>query len=85
MQHTRKTRNDNIGKSLTECSQTNRSPRHRLMETTKQEIGCGPYSSGVISLEGREFSCGRSNNPSSYTKKTVASLRSTCFVHLSIS
>ena len=69
MQQTRTTRNNNKGKSQTECSRTNRKASHRLMESTKQEIGCGPYSSGVISLEGREFSCGRSNDPSSYIKK----------------
>ena len=54
------------------------------MESTKQEIECGPYSSGVIGLGGGVFSCGHSNDPSS-DKKAVASLRSTCFVHLLIS
>jgi len=58
-------------------------PRHRLMESTKQEIGSEPYSSGVIGLERRGVPSGRSNVPSS-NKKIDASLRSTCFLHLLI-
>jgi len=60
----------------------NKKPRHRLMENTKQEIGYVPYSSGVIDLDGRRFSCGRCNDPSSDTIKSFASFRSICFVHL---
>ena len=60
----------------------NKKPRHRLMENTKQEIGCVPYSSGVRDLDGRRFYCGRCNDPSSDTIKTVAPLRSNCFAHL---
>jgi len=37
--------------SQTACSRANRKPRHRLMESTKKEIGCGPDSSGVAGLD----------------------------------
>ena len=54
--------------SQIECSRANRKPRHRLMESTKKEIGCGPDSSGVVGLDGG--SCGRSNDPSRDKKKS---------------
>jgi histidinol phosphatase-like enzyme len=38
--------------SQTACIRANRKPRHKLMESTKKEIGCEPDSSGVVGLEG---------------------------------
>jgi len=60
-----------------ECSRANRKPRHRLMNSTKKEIGCGPDSSGVVGLVGLSGVLWTRDK-----KKAVVYLTSTCFVHL---
>ena len=63
--------------SQTECSRANRKPRHRLMNSTKKEIGCGPDSSGVVGLVGLSGVLWTRDK-----KKADVNLRSTCIVHL---
>jgi hypothetical protein len=63
--------------SQTECSLANKKHRHRLMESIKKGIICGPDSSGVVGLELGGGSCGRNNET-----KNCRLLRSTCFVNL---
>jgi len=58
--------------SQTECSRVNTNPWHRLMASTKKEIGCGPDLSGVVGLVGGGGSCGRSNDPSRDKKKLTS-------------
>lgn len=40
-----------------------------MMESTKNETGCGPDSSDLVVLEGGESSCGRDKDPSRLKKK----------------
>jgi len=74
-------RNDYKRFVTTECSRVNTKHWHRLMASTKKEIGCGPDSSGVVSLVEGGGSCGRSNHPSR-EKKSDVYLRITCIVYL---